>query len=142
MSDKLRDKTESLSLAIIYFEQANYQEVLKCLEAKDYQDIHYIIRSRLLILRSYFELQEDVEKNLDYCIAFEAQLLRFRKPKTGAVEATLEFVRVCKMILQEKADKTILLTRITENANLYLRNWLLKQVTHYKGRSAPPKRRK
>lgn len=142
VSDKLRDKTRSLSLATIYFEQANYREVLKCLEAKDYQEIHYIIRSRLLILRSYFELQEDVEKNLDYCIAFEAQLLRFRKPKTGAVEATLEFVRVCKMILQEKADKTILLTRITENANLYLRNWLLKQVTHYKGRSAPPKRRK
>lgn len=142
ISDKLRDKTQSLSLAIIYFEQANYREVLTCLGAKDYQDIHYIIRSRLLILRSYFELQEDVEKTLDYCIAFEAQLLRYRKPKTGAVEATLEFVRVCKMILQEKTDKTSLLMRITENANLYLRNWLMTQVTHYKGRSAPPKRRK
>lgn len=142
VSDKLRDKTRSLSLAIIYFEQANYHEVLTCLGSKDYQDIHYIIRSRLLILRSYFELHEDVEKTLDYCIAFEAQLLRYRKPKTGAVEAALEFVRVCKMILQEKTDKKSLLKRITENANLYLRNWLITQVTHYKGRSAAAKRRK
>ncbi len=142
VSDKLRDKTQSLSLATIYFEQANYREVLKCLESKDYQDIHYIIRSRLLILRSYFEIQQDREKALDYCIAFEAQLLRYRKPKTGAVEATLEFVRVCKMILQEKTDKTTLQKRIRENANLYLGDWLMAQVTKYKGRSAASKRRK
>lgn len=133
LKDDIRTHSELLAKATVYFGQKKFKEVLEAFSKEEddveFKDIHLIIRARQLVLRSYFELGDDLEKAFDYCISFEAQLKR--KTSTGAVEGTLEFVRICKLILQNKKTKQELIELVAGKTNLYLREWLLEQIERY-----------
>ncbi|MFN0037816.1 MAG: hypothetical protein ACKVUS_22360 [Saprospiraceae bacterium] len=142
LPDDIRQDTMLLANAIILFEKKHFKQTLQLLRLTEFRDIHYAIRSRALILRSYVELREDADTILDYCSSFEALLRRNRKPQTGAVEATLEFIRVLKMLLLGKADKQALLERIEQTPNLYFRTWLRAQAEGYEAKYAARKQSK
>jgi|GEM_PF-621648 len=124
----------SLARAIIYFEQEQYEAALQLIASTEFRDIHHIIRSRLIMLRIYIELKKDIDLILDYCAAFEGLLGRTPKPKTAAVEATLGFIQIVKLLMLEKIDQQALIDLIKKAPHLYYRTWSLEQAANYKDR--------
>lgn len=132
LTEDIRDITVLQANAIVLFELGKYKEALDILQLKsvrEVKDIKYIIRSRMFVLRCYFELQEDWEITESYCISFESLLSRKRKIAT--IGAAWEFVRICKMILHGKKSKKELIDLIHSKPNIYHKDWLLKQLESY-----------
>ncbi len=130
----IRADTITLCKAIICFCQDDFAGVLQYANALDFRDIHFIIRTNLLLLVSQVELKEDAYLVLDHCDKFEGQLLRHRKPVTGAVESALAFVRLLRMLLQRKVERQELINRIEKAPELNLREWLKEKAANYKSR--------
>lgn len=132
--DSVRRDTVVLAEAVIFFEQKAYDKVLSRLVAREFPSVYDAIRSRLLVLRSYIELQEDRDRVIDYCAAFEQMLRRKRKPHKEAVEAALKFVQIVRLLLIERIDAQTLLQKIDSAAHLHYRPWLREQVAQYQTR--------
>lgn len=127
-----REDITALSEAMIAFQLEKYEEVLRLLKKTEFKDIHFLIRSKTMVLRSCFELDRDINAILDYCANFKAQLNRTRKPHTPAVVATLEFVRVLKLLVTEEKYNESVIRTIEDNPNLYFREWLLDKANALK----------
>jgi hypothetical protein len=126
-----RPATLKLSNATVLFARKKFEAAME--EASgDFNDFLEIMRARTLILRCYFELKKDPDTIFGYCHNFEAILLRNRKPKKDAVEAALEFVRICKSIVSMNVDRQILIKRIHEKPSLVLGDWLAEQAQKYR----------
>ena len=127
-----RDNNIRLANATILFTEGQFKQCFELLNQDEFKDFYESMRARTLVLRCYFELKKDPDAILANCHSFEAFLDRNRKPKKEPLEATLEFVRICKSIVSMTTDKKVLLKRIQEKPNLILSHWLEKQVRKYR----------
>lgn len=133
----IREDTILLAEAQLLFEQQRFEETLQLLRPTEFKDAHLYIRSKTLAIRCSFALAEDEDTLLETCAHLEGWLSRRRKPKTGAVEATLAFIRICKLIVLKKTSQKALLTQIRTTSNLYYREWLLTLAKDYEATYAP-----
>ena len=129
------NRTDSIRLAqaILAFETGKFRDVLILLESVSFEAHLDILRSKSLLLRSYYELQTDQDVLLDTCAYFE-NLLRRSSPQTKAVQALLAFVLILKLLVVQKSSKKVILDRIEKAPVLYSKNWLLEKTAHYKAR--------
>jgi len=133
LPDDIREDTVAQTKALIFFEKKAFRKALKVLESTEFKDFKFVIRSRSLVLRSYYELGEDVDKIVEYCINFEALLRRQPKTQAGFVEATLAFTSVFKAMAQGKGEKQALVQKVNETPNMYFKKWLLEKLEEYDG---------
>ena len=117
--------------AILNAEKKEFITVVNALEDAPMKDLHLIIRSKLLLLIGYYELNRDAAKSLDLCTNFEAFLRRNRKPLAGAIKGTLNFVQVLKVLIRRKAKKGRILAKIKKMEVLYYRIWLQEKLGKY-----------
>lgn len=135
LPEVVRQTTIDLGKAIPLFFKQKYREVLALLPklqiTSESRDINYIIRVRQMILRCYFEVREEPDIILNYCIALESTLLDIPKPRRESIDALLEFTRICKLILMRKIDEEGLIKRFADTPNVFAKDWLLKQALRY-----------
>jgi hypothetical protein len=129
-----------LSNAIILFEKKDFEKTLQSLEDISFKDIRHAIRSKSLVLRSYYEVKKDENQILDFCIAFETFLRRNRKPKREAIEATLNFIHFVKVLVRKKTEKELILNSLENTKPIYFKPWLLEKLSKYKAEFAIHKR--
>jgi len=127
-----RPKAILLAQAIVAFETENFRAALQLLEPLRFEALLDIIRSKFLLLRSYYELRADDDTILNTCASFES-LLR-RSPKTEVVRAMLPFVLILKRLVVRKSSKRLILDCIEKAPMLYSKKWLLAKTVHYKTR--------
>lgn len=128
-----RDNNIRLANATILFTRNRFEQCLELLNQEEFRDFYERMRARTLVLRCNFELKIAPNDIHDYCHSFEAFLDRQRKiKKEPPLEATLEFVRICKAIVSMASTKKVLLKRIQEKPNLILSHWLENQVRKYR----------
>jgi len=132
LRESVRSDTVLLAEAIVLFEKNKYREALQRLKEVEFTDLHYAIRSKSLIIRSYYELPDSAVDIVGLCIAFESYLKRNRKPKQVAVEATINFIRIVKMLCREKATKEDIVREIEVTTPIYFKAWLLEKAAAYK----------
>lgn len=132
--------TVLLARAVIRFENHDFGEVFRLLELADFKDINDDIRSRAFLLRAYYESRADADRMLDYCMAFEAFLRRHRKSHKEAVAATLNFLRMMKMLIRKKHDRGRIIREIETAKPIYFTAWLLGKAAVYKAEFAARKR--
>ncbi len=129
-----RQEAILLAQSILAFEMGRFQEVLSLLGPVGFEAPLDILRSKSLLLRSYYELQAEQDLILDTC-AYLENLLR-RSPKTEAVKALLAFVLILKRLVAQKSSKKVILDCIDKAPTLYSKKWLLEKTQHYKARYA------
>ncbi len=127
---QFEENTVALANASVLFENGEFDKVLDLIHRTEFKLPFDQYRSKILVLRTYMETRFTYSVIIDYCLAFENVLSR-AKPKTEAVQAILEFVRICKMILLMKTPAHVIRGRIRKKNNIYLREWLLKQINRY-----------
>lgn len=131
LPDGIRHDTAMLARANICFEKGDFKNSYELVNATTSRDIHHVIRSRILILRIYFELEQFQPCVEDYCNSFEILLKRTFKPFTEAVKATLKFIRLVRALYLRKADKQSLMDEIEPPGDLYCRKWLRAKADSY-----------
>ncbi len=134
LPENQRETAVLLARAVLAFETSKFKEVLNLLEPVGFSALFDVLRSKSLLIRSYYELRSDQETIEDTCAQLES-LLR-RSPKIKAVKATLAFVLIIKMLAAQKSSKKVILDRIEKANSLYFKAWLLGKTTHYKARHA------
>ncbi len=127
-----KDNALLLAEAIILVEQKKYRLALKKLEKADLPELYDTIRARSLLLICHYELADSELDIIGLCIAFEGYLKRHRKPRLEAVEATLRFIRMVKMLARGKAPRDEILREIEANPSIYFKAWLLEKTRVYK----------
>lgn len=142
LQNDIRHEAIPLAEATILFEKQDFENVLTTLAGKDFKDFLNIIRSKALTLRSLYELRAEDDMIWDFCSNFEAFLRRHRTPRREAVEATLQFIRIFKILLRKKSGKDQILSDINSTEMLYFKSWLSDKTTDYKNEFAAPKRKK
>ncbi len=130
-----RQEATLLAQAILAFETGKFQEVLYLLEPVRFEDHLDILRSKSLLLRSYYELHADQDIILDTCAYLES-FLRRSSPKTEAIKALLTFILILKRLVVQKSSKKVIIDRIEKAPMLYCKNWLLEKTMQYKARYA------
>lgn len=130
LDENIRGETVRLAKAIVLFDQGKFKEVLQTLEFEHFSTLDNSIRSRTLILRSYYEIDSDL--SLDFCIAFETFLYRHQKPKKAVIEDVLSFLKIFKMLYMKKASKEYIINTINTIPRVYFRSWLLEKASLYK----------
>ncbi|MBK8967063.1 MAG: hypothetical protein IPM36_10350 [Lewinellaceae bacterium] len=131
-----RKHTVLVAKAIVNNETGNFDAVVKSLENTHMKDIHLYIRSKALLLLSYYELKTDTEKIFDLCANFELYLRRHRKELEKAVQGTHNFVRIYKMLVGQRTAKTKIRAQIDQTELLYFRSWLNEKLQHYEAKLA------
>lgn len=131
LPDAVQEETALLAKAIILFEQKKFKKVLQTLSDRDFKNTLDEIRSRALILRSLYELGEDENDMLDYCLAFEKYMRRGGQSGLAAVRGTLNSVRVVKMLIRKKAPREQILKTIHDTRPIYFDSWLEEKAKRY-----------
>lgn len=118
------------NLAELYFQQGKYGEVLELLQQLTFTDSHYNMGSRMLIIKTFYELN-DIEPLLSNLASFTRLLMR-NKRLSGAYQKTmLNFCKLLHQILrvhkaENKREKTA--QRIAATDLLAERSWLLEAL--------------
>ena len=129
-SDK--DNAYNYNLANVYFSKKEYFKVIEQLREVEYQNITYALGSKLLLLRTYFELKEDTAL-YSLMDSFRIYLRRNREITAAVKQQYMNTLRFTKNIANiapydEKA-KTKIIDKINNCKSLVLKDWLLEKVS-------------
>lgn len=124
-----RDNISTLAKAIIYYEQKDFNNTLDMLRSVEFNDVHQAIRTKSLTLICYFELEEEENLILDYCTSFLAFLRRNNRLKGEIIQASINFVRITKKLLEGKTPMTLMYDNIQNTTPLYFKLWLLEKAS-------------
>jgi hypothetical protein len=54
----IRENARTFNLSYLYFHQKRYQNVIELLQNVEYSDVTYVLGSKLILIQTYYELQE------------------------------------------------------------------------------------
>lgn len=128
----VRPELVALANAMVAFEKKEFKSVVKALGKTPLRDIHIQIRTKSMLLISYFELGYDEAEMLSFCTNFELLLKRNRKPLAGAVQGTINFILIVKILIYKKMARQQVINQIEHTNMLYFRPWLLEKADNYK----------
>ena len=129
------------NLAELYFQQGRYGEVLKLLQQLTFTDSHYNMGSRMLIIKTFYELN-DIEPLLSNLASFTRLLMRNKNLSGAYQETMLNFCKLLHQVLRvhndkKKRDKTAL--RISSTDMVAERSWLLEALNKQMASASRPK---
>jgi len=131
LPEGIRRDAVALAEAMILFEEKRYMEAVYKLSDVTFSDLPHAIRSKSLILRSYFEIADGNLDTEGFCLVFELYLKRHQTPKRELITATANFVKIVKKLIRRKETKEAI-THEIQNANpIYFKSWLLEKAADY-----------
>lgn len=119
------------NLANVYFHKGEYEKVIEQLREVEYQTIEYALGSKLLLLRTYFELDED--QALDSLVdSFRIYLRRNRLISKDEKQRHLNLLRFTRKLATlapyDQAGKEKLRLQIEKCKALAAKKWLLGKL--------------
>lgn len=124
LEKSLRENTLKLAAAIIYSAEKKPEEVLNLVAQISFNDINVNIRTRSLMLKSYYELSKPLEFITSFCSAFKAFLRRKNKLNKQAAEATTNFIKIVQMLINPNKSTQSIQEVINTTQRLYFKKWL------------------
>lgn len=126
-----RENALNFNLANLFFHKKEYQKVIGQLQEVEYKSIVYAIGSKLLLARTYYELDEDIA--LDSLIdTFRIYLQRNRFISKEIKQQCMNFLRFTKKLsagkTYDKAKIEKLKSKIENCKAVATKKWLLEKV--------------
>jgi hypothetical protein len=104
LNEEVREDINALSIALLHFNKMEYDETIEALLRCSFSDILNLLKSRCLLLRTYYEkfLIDDSFYFflIDQANAFEKSIRRNKKIAKGKTRGYLNFIRFTKKIAQ------------------------------------------
>lgn len=123
---QLRDDAEHYNLAELYYHKKAYDEVLDHLNQLHFTDLHYHLGSRLMMLKTYYELDAD-EPLLSLLASFSVYLRRNKNMSASMKKTYLNFCNLLYQLMRRNPKKWKKLGEAIQNTQpLTDRAWLYK----------------
>jgi hypothetical protein len=127
-----RENTYTFNLARVYRFQKKHQKVIELLQNVEYEDIHYNLISRMMLLITYFELQE-FETLLSFTESFKIFLTRHKNIPPQRRQGYLNLIKYTRRLMRlNQHDKAAVAKLHNEvslgKANIINHEWLLEKL--------------
>jgi hypothetical protein len=131
-----RSNAYTFNLARYHFAQRNYDSVLQLLQDVKYNDIFYQLDSKTTLLKTYYELGEDLP--LDSLKDSFRVLLRRKRLITPQQRENYQnlvkfTIRLYKMDVKDKKAFNTLKNEITATVNIADKSWLIEKLAELEG---------
>ena len=127
--DDFKENALNYNLAKLNFAKGNFDKVLDFLQIVEYQDIFYTLDSKVLLIKTYFELSE--------WTATDSQLESFRiflvREKTVSETTRQQFLNFCKftkklLLFPNKKKLQAILVDLEANTEVADKQWLRSKL--------------
>lgn len=131
LKEEQRSNAVAFNLARIEFYRKDYSEVISLLSSVEYNDLYYALNSRILLMASYYELEEF--DPLESLINSTQAYLRREKKLFGSRKANFKnyvgFVRKLYMLPPNDRKKILnLKEKIVSTSAVASKPWLLEKI--------------
>jgi hypothetical protein len=131
LAPKYRENAFTYNLAWLHFFKEEYRKTLRMLSHVEYMDVYYILDSKILLLKTYFEL-EDVDAFFSLCDSFYVYLRRNELISAYQKTICLNFVKYVKRLMRARLGDNRasqgLLSEIRDASQVASISWLLKKA--------------
>lgn len=132
LAPKFRDTAYTYNSAKVAFEAGNLDRVLQLLQEVEYQDIFYALDSKAILLKTYFELEEDLALDA-LCSSFRVFLNRRREVSESHRKSYLNLIRLIRLVVKARQNRSPeMLDRAREELGegvlISDKAWLLRQM--------------
>ncbi|MDZ4840358.1 MAG: hypothetical protein SGJ04_10155 [Bacteroidota bacterium] len=128
---EFRDNTYIYNTANLHFHNRDFSKALRLLQTVDIEDIYYHLDAKILLLKTYFELN-DIDPFNSLVEAFSNYLKRNKKISETQRKIYLNFIKYVKKLMQartkNKIDKDEFIESMKETANVANMHWLTIKV--------------
>lgn len=131
LREELRENAITFNLSRISFYQKDYNKVIQLLQQVEYDDVFYNLNSRMLLMASFYELEEidSLEALMNSTSAFLRRESKISNSRKQIYKNPIRFLR--KMISlnpNEKKGFLLLKEEITTTSNVASKPWLLEKI--------------
>lgn len=131
LAPKYRENAFTYNLAWLHFSQGEYKKTLRLLSNVEYMDVYYVLDSKCLLLKTYYEL-EDVDAFYSLADSFYVYLRRNDLISSYQKTIFLNFVKLVKKLMRirlgDKKAAAKLIEEIRETQQVASISWLLKKA--------------
>ena len=119
-----------LGKAIIAFKEGDFKEVLTQLNQVVFEDLSFELRSKALMLRSFYELKENEALILSYCTSFQKFLKGNRHIQPAISNNYLVLIKYIKLFIKHprKLSNEEIIKQIKAEKSLQFHHWLLAKA--------------
>jgi hypothetical protein len=131
IEEQYRENAVSFNLANLYFYEKRYSEVMKLLQAIEYDDPSYNRNSKIMLLLTYYELNE-LESLISLLSSFELYLRRNKDMPENRKIPYYNLIKYLRALIkiQDTDDAALhkLRLKITETETVVNKEWLLEKI--------------
>ena len=127
LQEKHKESILHIAKAQILFAKGKYEETVSYLNDISFPDVHADLTVRFLLLRSWFELKEELVL-VSYINATESFLRRNKILSRVNIAASLRFLRMLRILIKKPKDPSKFIELIKGTSELFNRNWLLEKA--------------
>lgn len=130
----LRKQSVHLAKAIIYFQEGQYEQVLPALNQVSFESISFELRAKALILRTFYELNENAALILSFCTSFQKFLQGNRHIHPVISNNYLVLIKYVKIFVKQprKLSKAAIIKQLNAEKSLQFHQWLSAKATALK----------
>jgi len=134
LAPKYKENAFTYNLAWLHFFRGEYKKTLRLLSNVEYMDVYYVLDSKILLLKTYFEL-DDADAFYSLIDSFYVYLRRNDLIAAYQKNICLNFVKFAKRLMRIKQGDTKaaekMIEEITETKQVASISWLLKKAEHF-----------
>ncbi len=128
LKPKVKDHTLSLAYARIHFEKNKFEDALKFCKDLKHKNDSFDLQSKMIEIRSYFELREKYKKKIyKKCEQFEKYLKGHKRLHQSIIKGGLNFLIIYRSLLNPK-NKKAMIKRTTTLKPIIAKEWLLSKI--------------
>mgnify|MGYP001796976257 CR=1 FL=1 len=113
-----------LGRARLAFARGEFESVLRTLQEVKFSDVFYAIRSRVLLLRTHYELHSETELILGLSKSFEVYIRRNRTIQKLTKLGLLNFIRALRILVDWKFEKLGSTQKLEQLHPVAYRDWV------------------
>ncbi len=134
LAPKYKENAFTYNLAWLHFFKEEYKKTLRLLSNVEYMDVYYVLDSKILLLKTYFEL-DDADAFYSLIDSFYVYLRRNELISAYQKNICLNFVKFAKRLMRIKQGDTKAAEKLIEEINdtkqVASISWLLKKAEQY-----------
>ncbi|MCP3930238.1 MAG: hypothetical protein GY705_14185 [Bacteroidetes bacterium] len=133
LPDENREDISNLSLARVLFGEQKFDKIFGLYQKITFRNAYYAAKARLLLLRSFYENEDNEETMFAHCQSFEQSLRRNKILNDNFKKSCLNFCRLYRKLLFENGRKDQKYwNALLAEEYLICRPWLEEKITSYK----------
>lgn len=120
--------TVNMSLARIAFTRKEFGLTINILSKTIFKDIQFSNRAKALIIRSYYELGEEINLILDFGLAFEKSLRRNKTLNPNVKNGYFNLIKMIRHLVKGTKSKEQLLSEFHKLKELSCSDWVKAKI--------------